>query len=390
MREWNDAVDRMWTTGHAETLPETDMWDTFLWQHSPTCACTPNILLNACHLSGLVLARYCAVRASTEGHASMCMPDLLMSLGSMASQDRLCLFPRVPVADYSLRQLRDTVQNLQFVWDDTQAVDHPGMRSALDACFQRFGALASTPGNIQVMNDQSSIEDHPCTCPTCVENKFRGAMDHGEKMFQMTRTCIRRFLSAFCMLYRHLYMAQNARGVPDGIPHVDLELKTFHAVAGSDDYSSLSMHWDLFPGAKLNYIHDFAGMYNAVSQIVYYHNPSYQQRRQERSDVEGLSKGSVYEAVHLLPCLMQIYPDIALVYEDDDFDPRRVPYGDGAEFCKDKFAWVVMGRRVYLLLPQSCEWSDGSRIIYHPNLTVMLSLYVHVGQGCTTKRARLV
>ena len=34
------------------------------------------------------------------------------------------------------------------------------------------------------------------------------------------------------------------------------------------------------PAAKLNYVHDFRGMYNCVSQVIYFHDPEYQRRPQ--------------------------------------------------------------------------------------------------------------
>lgn len=46
----------------------------------------------------------------------------------------------------------------------------------------------------------------------------------------------------------------------------DCGIRLHHIVAASDDFSRLSMHWDLMPAAKLNYIHDFSGFFNCISQ----------------------------------------------------------------------------------------------------------------------------
>lgn len=60
----------------------------------------------------------------------------------------------------------------------------------------------------------------------------------------------------------------------------DLGIKIHHIVAASDDFSKMSMHWDLMPAAKLNYIHDFRGYFNCISQVVYFHNQEYERRPQ--------------------------------------------------------------------------------------------------------------
>ena len=60
----------------------------------------------------------------------------------------------------------------------------------------------------------------------------------------------------------------------------DLGIKIHHIVAASDDFSKLSMHWDLIPAAKLNYVHDFRGYFNCISQVIYFHNQEYERRPQ--------------------------------------------------------------------------------------------------------------
>lgn len=92
-------------------------------------------------------------------------------------------------------------------------------------------------------------------------------------MRHMSRICLRRFLNLFLVLYRHLDLAESAKRVDES--QVDLSgisINIHHAVAASDDFDILSMEWDLMPAAKLNYMHDFPGMYNCVSQVVYFHN----------------------------------------------------------------------------------------------------------------------
>lgn len=73
------------------------------------------------------------------------------------------------------------------------------------------------------------------------------------------RICIRRFLNLFLVLYRHVHLAERCIRVERSGLHDMLDINTHHAVAGSDDFDSMSMNWDLVPGAKINYMHDFPG-----------------------------------------------------------------------------------------------------------------------------------
>lgn len=77
---------------------------------------------------------------------------------------------------------------------------------------------------------------------------------------------------------------------------------------------------------------------------------------QERSDVQSVSLGTA-SAVHILPCLMQIHPEIGVLYEEDDMDSTNQGYN-----------WLVVGKRVYLLSP------DGA-VHFHENIVGLLWHY---------------
>lgn len=87
-----------------------------------------------------------------------------------------------------------------------------------------------------------------------------------------------------------------------------------HLSASVDSFYQLSMYYDLPPAARLNYRHMFSGLYNCISQPVYYHNPDYQRRLQP--DIKDVSIGKF--DVSTMPALMQIHPEISVLYDDDD------------------------------------------------------------------------
>ena len=101
----------------------------------------------------------------------------------------------------------------------------------------------------------------------------------------MNRICIRRFVNVFGAFYRMLHLWEIKHRVDLGAEAAagdsfDCGIRIHHIVAASDDFSKLSMHWDLMPAAKLNYVHDFRGYFNCISQVVYFHNPEYERRMQ--------------------------------------------------------------------------------------------------------------
>lgn len=248
------------------------MWGEWMWGCNPAEECAIDVLLNRCHMIGLLLARY---RGATMPSEKRRASDILLDPPQPPTEETsktkttttakfLCLLPG-PIGEYSLRDLRDAIQNLQLYWCgskdalQTPAVEVQGIDEMVDACFRRFGELANGAGwPSEVMNDQGSIEDGTNG------GTWLGALP--TRGLHMNRICLRRFLNVFLVMYRHIYMQRMAVNV-EGDDTGGITVNVHHAVAGGDDFDNLSMCWDLMPSARLNYMHDFHGMYNCVSQV---------------------------------------------------------------------------------------------------------------------------
>jgi hypothetical protein len=216
------------------------------------------------------------------------------------------------------------------------------LKSSLALC--RFGELALEARGVEVMNDQGSIED--------------AAPD----LLAMNRICLRRFVNTFMIMYRHLHFTQHAETPPRARDDFfDCSIRSHHLTASTDDFNGVAMHWDLMMAAKLNYIHDFPGMFNCVSQVAYFHNPGYSLQAQERVDVAKVSHGNI-DALHVIPPLMQLYPDIEVVYEEAHIDLLRP---------SKTFSFVIMAKKVYLLTPNK-------QIYHHANITILVKLYLEL------------
>lgn len=365
-------------------LPEC-AWDVWLWKTDPQEPCHIDMLLNRCQAMGLLLARYRAVfqkrfwgsRNTLAQHialktSSSCEPRELLNTHRM-----LFLFRDKPVSQYTLRELRDEIQNLQLHWVEHNAVDIPGIMEGVDALFHRFGVLASIPEKVDIMNDQGSIEDFVV---------FESDGGDNKKLFQMNRICLRRFINVFLMFYRHMHLHDTCTRIEmedDEAQKLDCCINIHHAIAAEDDFSKLAMHWHLMPSARLNYVHDFPGMYNCISQVVYFHNPKYERPLQERKDVAGLSAGR-YDGSQIIPCLMQLYPQIDILHDDECFDP-----GMDADSHKwwtphrrRRWAWIIAGKRVYLMSPSffakenNKEEEGAVEVYYHENVVALLNVFL--------------
>jgi hypothetical protein len=158
---------------------------------------------------------------------------------------------------------------------------------------------------------------------------------------RMSVLCIRRFATILCILYRHLDLLFRAMPPPGG--SVPEQIEDFHVQASMEAFYRHTMHSDLPPAARMLYRQDFAGFYHCVSQVVYFHFPSYERRVQ--LDLAALREGT--HAVHTLAPLLEMYPEIGLCFEDET--PRR-----GA------WSWVMACKRVYLMDGEGNVWYDDS------------------------------
>ena len=98
--------------------------------------------------------------------------------------------------------------------------------------------------------------------------------------------------------------------------------------------------------SRLNYRHIFSGLYNCISQPVYYHNPDYQRRIQ--LDLKQICDAEV--DICTLPIMLQMYPEVTILFDDDNFG-EALPQSKSALRATEKlyaWRWLVCAGRVYL------------------------------------------
>ena len=304
-------------------LPE-EVWEEWLWKTDPEEKYSPQVLMNRCQLLGLLIC--------------LCKGSALNDMSNTSQPVARLTLMDTPVEKMTLRELKDTIENFQVEWPSflDRLPGNPNAQRNLDSvvelvdkCMARFGVLCSKGDKIEVMDDLGSVDP-------CKDNP---------DTYQLTMSCIRRTVCTFLIIFRHLHLLAVAKEVPD--TWCDLGITKYHVEASNDDFHSLCMHLSLPVAAKLNYKHDFPEMYNHVSQAVFFHNCEYQ--RIPRAPIEKISDA---KAEHVLPSLMQLYPNIGLKYEEDNMDLTEGSQGG--------WFWLVMAGRIYLVDHERSVWYSRS------------------------------
>jgi hypothetical protein len=323
------------------TLPP-EVWHEWLWGSDPEEAYHMDVLLNRNQLLGLLVCRYKHLSTPTAAADSS-----TLNSSSKGSKDRMTIMD-IPVPRMTWRELKDTVANILFEWPQFLGRLQHNLRPQqnlrqvmhlITQCACRFGHLAFISAGEDVMDDPSETQP----------SSDRAVKDQ----LSLTPGALRRMVGSLLIMYRHLHLLSVCVRIQP--QKFDTGVSKYHYEASTDAFNLLCMHMALPVAARLNYRHDFPGMYNHVSQVVYFHNSQY--TRCVRRPLEEIQTAP---AAHVLPAIQELYPEIRLRYEEDMFDPTK----PGKEWC-----WLLLAGRVYLMTPEP-------RVLFSENVTDLLKVYV--------------
>jgi hypothetical protein len=306
-------------------LPST-IWDQWLWKCDLAEPVTPECMLNKMHLLGLIIARYRALREPS-------LADMCLSLPGVVHF-------QANVATLTPRQLKDVVDCMQMHWSQYTTTTTETLIENVDACMVRFGAMNLRQCLYEDVNMRDSLCEH-----------------------RMNQTTIRRFVSIFCVLYRYIHMQHHATEPERTATTTAEQIQDCHMQGSQDTFFKLAMHSDLPPAARLLYRQDFAGFYHCVSQVVYFHYPSYERPDNTQLSITSIRDGCSSVVATLAP-VCEMYPEINVCFEDDT--PKE-----------NSWNWVLMGKRVFLLRPDSS-------VLWSPNILVLLGAFVAETTTTTT------
>ena len=360
-RQGLDEANRVLET-HGEI--RSSYWREWLWGVDPHAPLAKRALMNRSHMLGLLLCRFWAGSGPAAWAQMQGSGGARGRTGSGQEHERIQLMDKSP-AEMTLRELRDTIDNMaielpSFAWGSCSQADRPERITAIEdlvnECFARLGVLASTVEDGTVLNDTTSTEPS----------------GQGQGQFRLSKTFLRRSMCTFLALFRNIYMWKRARHVPpDAVDATRLagSITKHHVEASNEDFHLLCMHHTLPIGATLAYKVDFPGMYNHVSQVVYFNNSKY-----ERQCRPGLAEIPVGSPLHCLSAIMQLHPDVGVVYESD---------GKDLAARGGKWRWAVFPGMVYLV--------DPGGVVYHStNLMQLYQVYLQgvKGKGFAVPQAK--
>jgi hypothetical protein len=288
-----------------------------------------NEVLNESHLTGLILCRVAGLdQPSINGHPCDILGDVAVI--------------RIPYQSMSMQNLKDSVQHAQLHMHVLISTNESVSRfpEHLNKLFARLGHLMCPLPSVteSVFDDRDSLEVAP----------------NGSTTKIVTCNWIRWILNTFVILFRHCELRRLAE--PPQVAGSRLCIEEFHVEAALDDFYTFSQYFDLPPAAVLQYSHDYPQMLNSVSQVTFYHFPSYERRLQIPH--EQVANGDA--AIYTLAAALSMLPDVTVVFEHESFG---APPGAIGHPQHAKAGWrIILGSGfIYLLSP------DG-KVFRHENL----------------------
>jgi hypothetical protein len=254
---------------------------------------------------------------------------------------QLALGPQQPFNVMSTAALARTLESMQAAWArqmyeaDASSSQWAAAETLLRMLMLRVGALAMFVGtSVAIYDDPEGTE--------VLANGYVG----------LTHAALRGILDVLVVLFRHVDLYRRAVRVPHSdVSALESALLTQHAVeASKDEFYKKSMYFDALPGARLAYVHRFQGMFNCISQVVYFHNENYERRAHNRSR----------DAIDVLPVLLHMHPEVPVAMEDEPPPPNADTY------------WRLLAGRIYLV-------HNGTPLFSR----CALQLFASVGAGCS-------
>lgn len=252
LAQWNEALEQQQANQSSLSPPALtpalldEITQAFVWESDPNEKYHPDVLFNASHLLGMLVCRgLCVLQYSGR--------EMQQSSGKPS---RLCLMQDTKPAQMSLKQLKDSLSNLLFEWP---VLVQKGLsaelisftRDYLVQIMQRFGEFLSAAHPAEILNDVQDTVEHS------------GAAG----LVRLTSSAARRVLESLQIMIRHVDLYEMCEEL---VPQpYETGISPYHHEASMARYHKLCMHYFLPVAAKLQYKHDFPGMFNDVSQVLY-------------------------------------------------------------------------------------------------------------------------
>ena len=297
-------------------------------------------VMNNGHIYGQALTVY-AYETFKAGLETFCLQSTLDSFASS-----ICIHD-TPLSKMTWRETQDVIMSLQiefmklFEFDSDEGfgcyVDIYTVLSMLMARIGFFeshkwktasGESSNTPNN---MSDSIEV--------------LHGVVDVDEQGWEHVREESMIFvLDALHAMINATNLLLSAQPPPltDNLPQADTGanfLFNHHLEASLDEFYDLSMISDCPVGSVLQYKHKFRYLFHSVSQVIFFHYPSYD--RQKQMPLIKLQSGQAPH-VNVLPLLVQVKTDIPILTE-------HTGLGNRLKHAETEWSWAIVGKFVLLV-----------------------------------------
>ena len=318
----------MYYSLHSTTKSEKEaLWQTWLWETD--CNALPSEKccdMNKMHVLGIMC---CLLEASCP------VPQFRIPVSSIITELPIIHLHTKPICEFSLRELIDQIECMQLNWGQVIAESIQDSLLLVKACMARLGQIA----HHAYPADGFVLDDPQHTTPLPVSNSDLN-------LSIISRKSLRQTICLCFSLLRVQDIISRSKKVPEPseleTKKVIKALKIHHMESSMDFFNLLQQMVYLAPGMRLGYRTNFAGMYNDVSQVVYFHYPRFcRQPQVSLNEISGRPD-------NMLPLISQLIPDISTVYEDDSQIPG-ITMGHIAANTDIKWVWLVCCGEIFLI-----------------------------------------
>ncbi len=280
--------------------------------------------------------------------------DLPTSLDTYAAS--ICIHD-LPLHKMSWQQTQDVILSLQINFNSLFECDpdegfgcYVDINLVLGMLMAHIGFLESHKWKLPSQNSSGQSPQQPPE-QSSKSNPMSGSIEvlHGvvdideegweyvrEESMVFVLDALHAMLNAKELLFR-------AQAVPTSM-HIDSNpnpnfLFNFHREASLDDFYDLSMISDCPTGSILQYRHKFRYLFHSVSQVIFFHYPTYD--RQKQIPMQELQKRDIPQ-INLLPLLLQVKTDIPILTEHTGMGTR-------AKHTETPWSWAIVGKFALLV-----------------------------------------
>lgn len=291
-----------------------DVWDKWLWNTDcnalPLDQCWD---MNEMHTIGVLCALHESQNPSSN--AIQCKTNEIFPEDEFPELTVVHLHEDKCIGEFSLRELLDQLECLQLNWGkiigelmEIKKLDLA--KYLLKACLGRLGQIAH-----HAYEFEGATLDDPQYITMLPETLFQAE----RKFAVISRKTLRQTICLLFSLFRVQHIVSCVSVLPplheNLVQNIIHAFKQHHVESSMDFFNVFQQMIYLAPGMRLVYRTNFAGMYNDVSQVIYFHYPRF--CRQPQLSLAEIPQSNI----HLLPLASQLLPDVPIFYDDDTYIP---------------------------------------------------------------------